>query len=261
MRLATWPPVAAALVAAFGACSAADEPQLEFDFARTVEARDVTSAEFAEANPGRRIVECTLRLSVYFTGGDVDDVETLRVELADCDRRLQVYDFSPQTRLERSLADDVEWTRTTESSHTLGGSLGGELPVPVGGAVAHVTPTISGGLAGRETITEKQKRIAPVQAVIASGTIDSEHGVFFTLRKSPTGSLEGVHELTVAFIAPANWRGDAIRVTCQATGQQKILWVKQQKVWAARTSAVALYLAGDDVARLAAEKHMRQAVR
>ena len=91
-----------------------------------------------------------------------------------------------------------------------------------------------------------------------SGTIDNEHGVFFTLRKSPTGSLEGVHELSVQFIAPANWRGDAIRVSCEARGEQKMLWMKQQKVWAAKTSAVALYLAGDGEARKAAERHVRQ---
>ena len=234
-----------------------DEPALSFDFGRTIECRDATPEEFLASRPDERVVECTLRLSVNLTSGDVNDVEALRVELADCDRRLRVFDFSPRTRLESSLSGDVEWTKTSESSHTLGASLGGELPIPVGCAVAHVTPTINGGLAGRETVTEKQTRVAPRQAVVASGTIDSEHGVFFTLRKSPTGSLEGVHELTVAFVVPERWRGDAIRVSCQATGHQKMLWMKQQKTWAAKSSAVALFMAGDQEARAAAERHVR----
>lgn len=236
----------------------ADEPRVQFDFGRTVECLDVTTPEFAEHRPDQRLVECTLRLSVSLSAGDIDDVESLRVEIADCDRRLSVFDFSPCTRLESALSDDIEWTKTVESSHTLGGSLGGELPVAFGAAVAHVTPTINGALGGSEKITEKQRRVAPMEAVVASGTIDNEHGVFFTLRKSPTGSLEGVHELSVQFIAPANWRGDAIRVSCEARGEQKMLWMKQQKVWAAKTSAVALYLAGDGEARKAAERHVRQ---
>jgi hypothetical protein len=235
-----------------------DEPQLAFDFGRTLECRDVTPADFAETYPDERVVEATLRLSVYLSGGDMTDVETIRVELSDCDRRLRVFDFSPSTRLESSLAADVQWTKTTETSHELGASLGGELPACIGDVVANVTPSINAVKGGRETITETQVRLAPKQAVIASGTIDGAHGVFFTLRPSPQISLEGVHELTVSFVVPAHWRGDAVRVTCQAAGQQKVLWMTQQKVWARSESGVALYLAGDAEARRAAERRMRQ---
>lgn len=236
----------------------AGEPQLAFDFGRTVECRDVTPPDFAESYPDERIVECTLRLSISLSGGSIDDVRTVRIEINDRDQRLRVFDFSPTTKLESTLSDDIEWTKTTESTHAIGASLGGELPACVGDVVAHVTPTINAAKGGKETITETQKRIAPKQVVVASGTIDHEHGVFFTLRPSPQASLEGVHELTVAFIVPASWRGDAVRVTCQATGEQKVLWVKQQKVWAEMSSGVALYLAGDADARRAAERRVRQ---
>ena len=236
----------------------ADEPALSFDFGRTLECRDVTPPEYTEQYPDERIVECTLRLSVYLVSGDIDEVEAIRVEIADRDRRLRVFSFSPSTRLESGLSDDIEWTRTTESSHSIGASLGGEIPAPIGGVVAHVTPTINAGQGGKEVVKEKQIRVAPRQAVIASGTIDHEHGVFFTLRPSPTSSLEGVHELSVQFLVPADWRGDAIRVACQATGQQKLLWMKQHKVWAEKSLAVALYQAGDPAARRAAERHVKQ---
>lgn len=235
----------------------AAEPQLAFDFGRMLECRDVTPAGFAESNPDERVIECTLRLSVYLSGGDIADVDTVRVELSDCDRRLRVFDFSPSTKLESTLAADIEVTKTTEATHELGASLGGELPACIGGVVAHVTPTLNGKKGGREVVTEKQVRVAPKQAVVASGTIDQEHGVFFTMRQSPQSSLEGVHELTVAFIVPARWRGDAVRVTCQASGEQKVLWMKQQKVWAEESSGVALYLAGDLDARRAAERRVQ----
>jgi hypothetical protein len=236
----------------------ADEPSLTFDFGRTLECRDVTPPEYTEQYPDERIVECTLRLSVYLVSGDIDEVEAIRVEIADRDRRLRVFHFSPRTRLESSLGEDIEWTRTVETSHSIGASLGGELPAPIGGVIAHVTPTINAGQGGKEVVKEKQIRVAPRQAVIASGTIDHEHGVYFTLRPSPTSSLEGVHELSVQFLVPADWRGDAIRVACQATGQQKLLWMKQRKVWAEKALAVALYQAGDPAARRAAERHVKQ---
>jgi hypothetical protein len=206
----------------------AEEPALAFDFGRTIACRDVTPPEFLDEFPEERVVECTLRLSVHLTGGAIADVESIRVEISDCDERLRVFSFSPSTRLESEFADDIQTTKTKESSHSFTASLGGELPACVGGVVAHVTPTIGGGAGGKEVVTEKVIRVAPKQAVVASGTMNEEHGVFFTLRPSPTTSLEGVHELAVQFIVPETWRGDAVRVSCLATGQQKVLWMKQQ---------------------------------
>ncbi|HMP08405.1 MAG TPA: hypothetical protein PJ982_18805 [Lacipirellulaceae bacterium] len=241
-----------------GAPVLAAEPVLQFDFGRTLECRDVTPLEFAELYPDDRIVQCTMRLSVSLARGSMSDVDSIRVEISDRDRRLRVFDFAPSTRLESTLGGDVEWVRTTESTSSLAASLGGELPACLGDVVAHVTPTINAAKGGREVIAEKQIRLAPQSVVVASGTIDNEHGVFFTLRPSPTTSLEGVHELTVAFIVPAAWRGDAVRVSCRANGAAKVLWIKQHKVWAEKTGGVALYLAGDLEARRAAERLARQ---
>jgi hypothetical protein len=236
----------------------ADEPQLSFDFGRVIECRDVTPPAFLETHPDERVFDCTLRLSVNLSEGSISDVASIRVEITDADRRLRVVGFSPCTKLESEFAEDLETTKTVESTRSFTASLGGELPAPVGNVVAHVTPTLGGTKGGRESVTEKVVRVAPKHAVVASGTMNEAHGVFFTLRPSPTTSLEGMHELSVEFMAPAKWRGDAIRVSCQATGSQKVLWVKQPKVWAQKSSAVALYLAGDMAARRAAERLVRQ---
>jgi hypothetical protein len=242
----------------FEAKTQAADPELSFDFARTLACRDVTPAEFAELYPGERIVEATLRLSVYLESGDISEVKALRIEISDCDSRLRVHDFSPRTRLESEYAGDIEVKKTTESSHTLGASLGGEVPCIGGGLTAQITPSINGGLGGKEVVTESTKRVAPKQTVCVSGTMNEEHGVFFTLRPSPTSSLEGVHELTIQFVAPARWRGDAVRVSCVASGEGKVLWMKQQKNWAQKSVAVALYLDGDAEARRAAQRLVRK---
>ncbi|MBL9163910.1 MAG: hypothetical protein JNL18_14355 [Planctomycetaceae bacterium] len=237
--------------------AAAADTGLAFDFGRTIECRDVTPTEFVERYPDERIVEATLRLSVYLTSGAISDVETIRVEIGDVDRRLRVHDFAPRTRLESEFAEAIETVTTVEKSHSFEVSLGGEIPC-IGGTPAHVTPSIGGGKGGKEVVTEKQKRVAPQQAVVASGTTNEEHGVFFVLRPSPTTSLEGVHELKVQFVVPVTWRGDAIRVAVQAAGNQKVLWMTQQKVLAEKSTAVALYMEGDYAARRAAERLVRQ---
>jgi hypothetical protein len=235
----------------------AGEPALDFDFSRTVACRDVTPPELAEMYPDERIVECTLRLSVQLISGAMSDVTEIRVELADCDGRLRVHDFAPRTRLESEFAEAIETTKTVESNHSFSASLGGELPC-IGGTVANLTPSVGGGLGGKEVVTEKAKRVAPMQAVVASGTMNEEHGVFFILRSSPTGTLEGVHELSVQFVVPSTWRGDAVRVTCQAAGVQKVLWMKQQAVWGHKSTPVALFMAGDLRARHAAMKFVER---
>lgn len=227
-------------------------PQIAFDFGRIAECIDVTPAESEALYPGEKIVELKLRVSVHLLSGNINDVEEVRIEIGDGDNRMRVHDFSPRTQLTSHWSQDIEWCRTTEDSSTLGASLGGELPAAVGGLIAHVTPTISGGMTNGEKITEKQIRVAPKYAVVASGTVSQEHGVFFKLRSSPQTSLEGTHEFIVRFIVPEHWRGEGVRVCCQATGTEKVLWMKQQATWAQACRGVALYLAGDAKARQAA---------
>ncbi len=235
----------------------AEKPSIEFDFGRTAACREVPAAEANGVSPSEKIVELKLRVSVHLMSGNLDDVEEVRIEVGDSDRRLRVYSFEPSTRLESHVSEDIQWSKTIEVGNSLGASLGGQAPVLLGDAVAYVTPSINGGKTSREVVTESQKRIAPKHVVVASGTLGQEHGVFFKLRRSPQSSLEGVHQLTVRFVVPKTWRGDSLQVCCRATGQEKFLWLKQQATWAHKCSAVAVYLANDLGARRAAERHVR----
>jgi len=238
--------------------ASAESPSLDFDFASTAECRELALPESAGIYPGEKIVELKLRISAHLTTGKLDAVEEVRFEVVDCDRRIRVHSFEPGTQLESRVSEDIAWSKTTETGSSLGASLGGQAPVLLGDAVAYVTPSINGGKTLREVITESQKRIAPKHVVVTSGTIDGEHGVFFKLRRSPQSSLEGVHELTIRFVVPDNWRGDSLRICCQATGQEKFLWIKQQKTWTYRCAKIAIYLAGDAKARTAAKRYVRQ---
>ncbi len=239
----------------------AESPSLAFDFGRTAECAEVTSGDGNEVFPDEKIIELKLRVSLHLLSGSMDDVQEVRIEISDRDGRMRVRSFSPITRLESDLSEDIRWTKTTESAKSFGASLGARAPVPLGEVVGHVTPSVNSGLSRRDVVTETQKRVAPKHVVVASGTIDQEHGVFFKLRGSPQTSLEGVHALSVRFVVPENWRGDVVRVRCRATGKEKFLWFQQQATWATIRAPVVLYLAGDSEARKAAQRHANRADR
>jgi len=236
-------------------------PSLAFDFGQTAECREVAFVDSPSGNtlfPGKKLIELQLRVSVQLLAGKMSDVEEIRIEIGDSDRRIRVESFAPSTKLESTLSKDITWTKRTETGKSFEASLGGEAPVPLGDVVAHVLPSINGGISKREVITEKQVRRAPKQVVVASGTIGQEHGVFFKLRPSPQSTLEGSHELTVRFWVPQKWRGDSLRVCCRATGHEKILWSKQPATWAHTCAPLVVYLAGDLEARMAAEAHVQK---
>ncbi len=236
----------------------AGQPSLAFDFGSTAECREIATTDAGTFFPNEKIVELKLRVSVHLLAGKISDVEEIRIEIGDCDSRIRVESFSPNTRLASNFSEDITVTKTTENSKSLGASLGGEAPIPFGDVVAHVLPSVNGGLSKRKVVVEKQVRRVPQYAVVASGTIGQEHGVFFKLRSSPQTTLEGSHELTIRFVVPKNWRGDALRVCCYATGQEKFFWSKQQATWARTCAPLAIYLTGDLEARLAAEQHIGQ---
>jgi hypothetical protein len=118
------------------------------------------------------------------------------------------------------------------------------VPAGVGVTAANFKPTINGVTGGKEVVTDTMKRIAPKQVIIASGTLNNEHGVFFTLRSSSLTSLEGLHEFKVQFVVPATWCSNELQVNCRARGMQETLWIKRHKIWAQKSEGVTIVLAG-----------------
>jgi hypothetical protein len=220
-----------------------------------VACQDVTPAEFAAERPSERIIEVPLRVSVRFHGSEANQVEEITVDVSGSLEGLSLYSFSPTTELASELADDIKQTTTVEKSHSLSGTLGGELPVVAGDLIAHVTPSISGGLGGRQTSTEQVQRRSPKHAVVVSGTTDQGRGVFFKLKRTSQNTLEGVHDLRISFIAPRDWQTGSLSVVCRAHGKQKLLGlVSQPKIFGEAVAPVYLHLAGNDDARQVAER-------
>jgi hypothetical protein len=205
---------------------AAAAPYVEFDFARSAECRDVTPPERIAQVPIYRFVELVLPVSVRFRGLAMEDVEELDIEINGAAAGLRVIDFSPGTQLASDFAHEIETTTTTKRARSLDGTLGGGLPVPYAGLVAHVSPSVSAGISGSETATEKINRLPPKHAIVVSGTSSEGRGAFFKLKRSSQTSLEGVHELRVTFVVPADWQTGQVRVGCSARGRRRLLLLK-----------------------------------
>ncbi len=223
-----------ALVVVLGLCtmfakpvSALAAPGVEFDLARTVEYRDITPQERLTLYPMQRLIEVSLPISVRFQEVTLEDVDELDIEVNGAAAGLRVQDFAPTTQLASEITHDIETTTTTKKGRSLDGTLGGALPIPGAQVVAHLTPSITAGVSGCETATEKINRLPPKHVVIVSGTYDEGRGVFYKLKRTSQTSLEGVHELAVTFVAPRTWPVAGLQVECNAIGQRKMLWVKQ----------------------------------
>ena len=238
-----WLSILSLSVAGFGGIAVAG-PHVEFDFARVAACRDVPPCEQGSAPAHHRIVEMTLPVSVRFRGVDRDDVEELDIEINGAAAGLRVAWFSPTTQLTSEVAQPIESVTTTKRGRSIDGTLGGGLPVPVAGIVAHVSPSISAGISGSETATEKLNRLPPKHAIVVSGTASEGRGVFFKMKPSSQTSLEGVHELTVAFIVPADWKGGQVRVGCSARGRRSLLWLEQSATLGRAAADVQLHPSG-----------------
>ena len=223
---------------------AAASPTVEFDFPRTIACVEVAPSPSIDHYGKIRLINITLPVSVRFHDAAMDDVDELHVEISGAAAGLRVYDFSPTTQLASDVAQQIETTTTTKRARSLEGTLGGALPVPYAEVVAHLSPSITAGISGSEVATERMNRLPPKHAVVVSGTLSEGRGVFFKLKRSSQTSLEGVHALSVTFLAPANWRGGEVHASCSAEGRRKVLWMKQEATVGQIAGAVRLQMAG-----------------
>ncbi|MEM9187147.1 MAG: hypothetical protein AAGB00_11695 [Planctomycetota bacterium] len=226
----------------------ADLPEVRFDIPRAVLVRGVTPD--AEAMPslavGERLVAVELPVSVVVAKGDVRRVGEVVIEVDGAAAGLTVHDYAPATRLESEYTGAIQVESTTESDRHLDGTLGGILPSAAG--VAQLAPSLSAGKASRDAATEKAARLAPKEAIVVAGAINRRQGVLFKFRPSSQTTLEGERRLAVTFIAPQAWEGGELSVACAASGQRKVLFVKQRKIWGSARAPVTLRLAGAPVA-------------
>jgi len=230
--------IVAMCVAACVASPAFSETLVKFDIPDTIECRDVTPEKCAAAHPHLKVIEGKFRLSARIVKGSEAEILDFLYMLVNPGLRLKIHDYLPNTTLESALADDhIEVAENTESSAAA------TEDAHVGYKILSLGATLN--QTSKKTESNHYKQIVPKALVLASGTTNREHGVFFKLRPSNGASLEGAKEFTFLAIVPKDWRGDWCAVACGARTKKKSLLPTSVTMVGIEQAHVGLYLSGD----------------
>ncbi len=225
------------LVGTAGQASAGDVKAV-FDVPDKIECRDVTPTKCAAAYPDVKVIEGTIRISASLVEGTEDSVVDFTYMISSPEMRLKILDYLPNTILESRYADDrIEVTDRLEDTDTT------NLEALAGYSIFSLSATRS--QVNRRTESNQYERIAPKALVLASGTMNRGHGVFYKLRRSNTASLEGAKDFTFLARVPKNWRGDWCTVVCTSRANKRTLLGNSVVSAGAARIDVGLHLAGD----------------
>jgi hypothetical protein len=240
-RTATLPTAAIAMAMVLttpsARASAADVKAI-FDVPDKIECRDVTPRKCAAAYPDVKVIEGTIRISASLVQGTEDSVIDFTYMISSPEMRLKILDYLPNTILESRYADDrIEVTDRLENTDAT------NLEALAGYSIFSLSATRS--QVNRRTESNQYERIAPKALVLASGTMNRGHGVFYKLRRSNTASLEGAKEFTFLARVPKDWRGDWCTVVCTSRANKRTLLGNSVVSAGAARVDVGLHLAGD----------------
>jgi len=123
----------------------AGPPKVGFDVGYSVECRDVTPSEFAEAYPNSKIIEARFEVSSLVLRGEQEDIKELIYVIWSPEKRLRVVDFEPKTRMESEFTDPIQIVKTEENAATIGGRAAVEIPLPSGDVCPSAEPDATTG--------------------------------------------------------------------------------------------------------------------
>ena len=220
--------------------------QIVFDLPESIECRDVTPANFAASNY-LKVIEGKLRISARIVDGTESEILDFLYLISSPEKTVRFQDYLPNTTLESAVANDqIEIKDATEDARTTG-------------ADVHVVyKLLSLGASHNQTAKQSESnhytQIAPKELVVASGTTNREHGVFFRLRPSRAASLEGAKEFTFLATVPKSWRGDLCDITCSARVKKDSFFSNTVAQGGSQRVELGLYLAGDAEAAARSEE-------
>ncbi|MCC9599333.1 hypothetical protein LOC67_02085 [Stieleria sp. JC731] len=217
--------------------SLADAPVVRFDMPAAVPAVDTS------AIGDNREVTIAFPLSSLVVDQSRRGMMTPPIDhlLVTCSMRDQypVVGYLPKTELESDYAGPIEITQKRETTDNVGVNVDGTYH-PWGGG--HMGADSS----DKDSNASQYSKHAPMQAVIASGTVDRGRGVYFKLRWTAHQVLEGEKVFQVSFAVPAGWRGGLVDVSVAAKGISKSLF-RDEKLedLASQKFVVAVHLEND----------------
>ena len=202
----------------------------------------------ADLLPGETLVACELVLSSMIEEPRKPRVEQWVVRCQPRDESVKIADYGPRTEVASEVDGPIQVKQLDEHTESFGMS--------VDGAHGHLARASFGTDHGQKrSDTYQFNKIAPLQTVIASGTINRGRGVYFKLRSAATQVLEGEKTFTLMVRVPENWRSGLIDVSVSAQTQQRslVVWDDGVKTVGSANFVVAAYRQGDREAARAAQ--------
>lgn len=239
----------------------ADTPTVRFDTDRAVSCKVVSGN-----TPGAKtkLIEVVLRISAQIDG-DEEDVSEVEYEVGQIwepgypdlspwgDYRPEVItDFLPRTKMYSDIAGTKVMIETVENR--ISGDISGSYTQlsPTGGAA-----NVGGGANASHATTSSMQyeKLPPQQLLVASGTTDRGHAVFYKIKPSPRTTLQGIREFSFILRVPSNWTYGTIAVRCHAEAVKTSFFISKKTVVAGSAIfSVAAYLYGDVNGKILAEK-------
>lgn len=171
----------------------------------------ITTAIDTSAAGEPRQVTFDLSISSLLVGATSDinppiDHMLVQVRLRD---RQPILDYSPKTELQTDYAGPIAISKKSEQTDSFGLSADG---------VSHSLGAIHMGIddQSKQSDNTQFERHAPMQAVVAAGTIDRGRGVYFKLRWTAQQVLEGEKHFRISVAVPESWRGGLVDVDITA---------------------------------------------
>lgn len=178
---------------------------IQFDMPAITTAIDTTPAGESRA------VTFDLSISSLLVGATSDitppfDHMLVQVRLRD---RQPILDYFPKTELQTDYAGPIAISKKSEQTDSFGLSAD---------SVSHNLGAVHLGVDDqtKQSDNTQFERHAPMQAVVAAGTIDRGQGVYFKLRWTAQQVLEGEKHFRVSVAVPETWRGGLVDVDITA---------------------------------------------
>jgi len=219
-------------------------PILDFDVPFTIGCRSLSLKEHAR-DGAFDLIEVVIPISARLRAGTERDLKQCVYTLIDPaePERLVVTDWLPRTEMKSDYAKPIQF-----SSERLG-KIGISL-------AAHYVIGATGDAGGQLKSGVVYEMLPPQETVLASGTVQYGHGVFFKLKPSTQITLEGKKSFSAIFAVPRGWRGGCLKLQCEALGLDRgiVSSLDRDVSSGVATFYLALYLAGDEQAESLAQR-------
>ncbi len=238
--------------AVFKSAAAQETPRVQFDVPRLVACQEVPPQSPHFVQPGHKLVEVVLEVSLLVTQGDAAALHEVFYRIESPWQGWEVVDYLPRTITTTALAGPVAVETRNETQGQLGGQGRLSLPEPSSSV------QLSVGLQNKKSSLFRYELLPPQQVVAAAGTIQRRRGVYFKLRPHPQFPLEGTRQLVLLLQVPQSWRADWLVVHCQARAKSRgLLGMLDRHVLCHQQSyAVGLYLHGDSLAAAVVDRFL-----